>query len=200
MHEPHRRKYHNLNYIVHPIEVANIIKQAFTSELEMSITESEYEKENTWQRINPVLMAAYLHDVPEECAKQFWPRHPLDHYLHQQYLRGHLAEIKALFGNRVYELVAAKTCMNPFEKRDVRHQQEIEIAKSADWQLRLLFIADIASNLPSILENEPENSTFAERYRLEKKAIYNALERSRSFTGDVAFNLIADKVKHYFEQ
>jgi len=126
-----KRKYTNEPYIVHPTEVAHIVRGISGSTIEM-------------------ISAAYLHDVLEDTNVP-------------------IGTLREEFGDEITELVIWLTDVSKPGDGNRATRKAIDVAhiKHAPPNAKTIKLADIISNVQSIVEHDPD---FATIYIDEKKA------------------------------
>ena len=132
-HRHQRRKGESaLPYINHPIALANTLAN------EAGITDAQ------------VLIAAVLHDVVEDCAKDAAER------------RQRAREIRKLFGPQVLEIVLEVTDDKDLEKAERKRMQVVHAA-TISRRAKLVKVADKINNLRDIARDPPPSWDLARR-------------------------------------
>lgn len=158
-----RRKYSKAHYEVHPIQVAKMVARSVHND--------------------PITVAvALLHDVVEDTKKT-------------------LGDIREFFGKRFGDNVAAQIVQGVNEvtdvskpedgNRKVRKEIDLQHAWRATPERQTVKLADIKSNLPSIVKNDPG---FARKWVQEKADVLPGLSK-----GDEKLYLdVARMISNYF--
>lgn len=152
-HRGQTRKYTGAPYIVHPKAVAARLKQVAPDDHKLH-------------------MAAYLHDVLEDCNVSF-------------------LDLAKKFGVEVAELVQEVTNQSdPTQSRAQRKASEHKRLASASNRAKTLKLADILDNLPSIRKHDPK---FSAVYEAESLALLAALVGGDSTLWDELFEMLTKK-------
>ena len=108
------------------------------------------------EHTDDMLIASLLHDVVEDTKIE-------------------IGEIREIFGDDVADLVFMLTNYVTKDSGNRRYRKNIELAKLANSsnEAQTIKLADIISNISSIVERDPE---FAKKYVLEKKELLNVLK------------------------
>lgn len=145
------RKYTNEPYIVHPTEVANMVRGVSGTTPEM-------------------ISAAYLHDVIEDTNIT-------------------ADTLREEFGDEITELVLWLTDVSKPEDGNRAVRKAIDLAKVAlaPPNAQTIKLADIISNVKSIVEHDP---AFATIYLKEKRAQLEVLKEGNQELYKIAYNLL----------
>ena len=147
------RKYTGAPYIVHPKAVAARLRQVAPDDHKLH-------------------MAAYLHDVLEDCSVSF-------------------LDLVKKFGVEVAKLVQEVTNQSdPTQSRAQRKASECKRLASVSNRAKTLKLADILDNLPSIRKHDPK---FAQVYEAESLALLAVLVGGDGVLWDELFEMLTKK-------
>lgn len=154
-HAGQKRKYTGEDYIVHPAAVAELVRSV--------------------PHTVPMLCAAWLHDVVEDCG--IW-----------------LAEIEWVFGEAVASYVEMLTDISNLEdgNRAVRKAKDREHLRHAVPAAKTIKLADMIDNSRSILRYDPD---FAVVYMREKRLLLSALAEGDKTLFERAHTIVGDYYK-----